>query len=351
MQWIFQRYIPSYEWPSQEETPKTEDNEEGSRYIYKVTAKREGDTENTTNTDEDTDDSSINEATDDITEPDDTTDINTPTTDTDNETTDTEDTEDAEDTEDTEDAEETEETVYGFEGGDILVAPGNCVIKKIGEDYLTIQFRNVIKHEIYTKRTWNGSEYIITEISTKDMTETELEEYKAKKREELGLADDIDPLWDPEVNGTTLTIFGLEVDSNLKVDETTIIEAGTPIGKTKKGVDIGLLLRGQDLTASDADNEDATENIPSEEDENEDGEKKLAYLSVPRYIYPPEKATVIFDMSKLQGEALEVWNDYSAEITEMAIRYGLDPYAIVAVICVELGGRIDLRNSYWGSCR
>ena len=351
LQWIFQRYIPSYEWPSQEETPKTEDNEEGSRYIYKVTAKREGDTENTTNTDEDTDDSSINEATDDITEPDDTTDINTPTTDTDNETTDTEDTEDAEDTEDTEDAEETEETVYGFEGGDILVAPGNCVIKKIGEDYLTIQFRNVIKHEIYTKRTWNGSEYIITEISTKDMTETELEEYKAKKREELGLADDIDPLWDPEVNGTTLTIFGLEVDSNLKVDETTIIEAGTPIGKTKKGVDIGLLLRGQDLTASDADNEDATENIPSEEDENEDGEKKLAYLSVPRYIYPPEKATVIFDMSKLQGEALEVWNDYSAEITEMAIRYGLDPYAIVAVICVESSGRIDLWNSNWETKR
>ena len=338
LQWIFQRYIPSYEWPSQEETPKTEDNEEGSRYIYKVTAKREGDTENTTNTDEDTDDSSINEATDDITEPDDTTDTNTPTTDTDNETTDTE---DAEDTEDT------EETVYGFEGGDILVAPGNCVIKKIGEDYLTIQFRNVIKHEIYTKRTWNGSEYVMTEVSTKDMTETELEEYKAKKREELGLADDIDPLWDPEVNGTTLTIFGLEVDSNLKVDETTIIEAGTPIGKTKKGVDIGLLFRRQDLTASDADNEDATENIPSEEDENEDGEKKLAYLSVPRYIYPPEKATVIFDMSKLQGEALEVWNDYSAEITEMAIRYGLDPYAIVAVICVESSGRIDLWNSNW----
>lgn len=325
LQWIFQRYIPSYEWPSQEETPKTEDNEEGSRYIYKVTAKREGDTENTTNTDEDTDDSSINDATDD------TTDTNSPTTGTD-------------DTTDTEDAEETEETVYGFEGGDILVAPGNCVIKKIGEDYLTIQFRNVIKHEIYTKRTWNGSEYVMTEISTKDMTETELEEYKAKKREELGLSDDIDPLWDPEVNGTTLTIFGLEVDSNLKVDDTTIIEAGTQIGKTKKGVDIGLLLRGQDLTASDADNEDATENIPSEEDENEDGEKKLAYLSVPRYIYPPEKTEVIFDMSKLQGLALEVWNDYSAEITEMAIRYGLDPYAIVAVICVESSGRLDSDN-------
>lgn len=331
LQWIFQRYIPSYEWPSQEETPKTEDNEEGSRYIYKVTAKRGENTEDTTNTDKATDDSSINDATDDITEPDDTTDTNNPTTGTD-------------DTTDTEDAEETEETVYGFEGGDILVAPGNCVIKKIGEDYLTIQFRNVIKHEIYTKRTWNGSEYVMTEISTKDMTETELEEYKAKKREELGLSDDIDPLWDPEVNGTTLTIFGLEVDSNLKVDDTTIIEAGTQIGKTKKGVDIGLLLRGQDLTASDADNEDATENIPSEEDENEDGEKKLAYLSVPRYIYPPEKTEVIFDMSKLQGLALEVWNDYSAEITEMAIRYGLDPYAIVAVICVESSGRLDSDN-------
>ena len=323
LQWIFQRYIPSYEWPSQEETPKTEDNEEGSRYIYKVTAKREADTDDTT---------------DDVTNPNDTTDTNNPTTGTD-------------DTTDTEDAEDTEETVYGFEGGDILVAPGNCVIKKIGEDYLTIQFRNVIKHEIYTKRTWNGSEYVMTEINTKDMTEQELEEYKAKKREELGLADDIDPLWDPEVNGTTLTIFGLEVDSNLKVDDTTIIEAGTQIGKTKKGVDIGLLLRGQDLTASDADNEDATENIPSEEDENEDGEKKLAYLSVPRYIYPPEKATVIFDMSKLQGKALEVWNDYSAEITEMAIRYGLDPYAIVAVICVESSGRIDLWNSNWETKR
>lgn len=317
LQWIFQRYIPSYEWPSQEETPKTEDNEEGSRYIYKVTAKRETDTDDTT---------------DDVTDPNDTTDTNNPTTGTD-------------DTIDTEDAEDTEETVYGFEGGDILVAPGNCVIKKIGEDYLTIQFRNVIKHETYTKRTWNGSEYVITEINTKDMTEQELEEYKAKKREELGLADDIDPLWDPEVNGTTLTIFGLEVDSNLKVDDTTIVEAGTQIGKTKKGVDIGLLLRGQDLTASDADNEDATENIPSdEEDENEDGEKKLAYLSVPRYIYPPEKTEVIFDMSKLQGLALEVWNDYSAEITEMAIRYGLDPYAIVAVICVESSGRLDSDN-------
>ena len=331
LQWIFQRYIPSYEWPSQEETPKTEDNEEGSRYIYKVTAKRGENTEDTTNTDKATDDSSINDATDDITEPDDTTDTNSPTTGTD-------------DTTDTEDAEDTEETVYGFEGGDILVAPGNCVIKKIGEDYLTIQFRNVIKHEIYTKRTWNGSEYVMTEINTKDMTEQELEEYKAKKREELGLADDIDPLWDPEVNGTTLTIFGLEVDSNLKVDDTTIIEAGTQIGKTKKGVDIGLLLRGQDLTASDADNEDATENIPSEEDENEDGEKKLAYLSVPRYIYPPEKTEVIFDMSKLQGLALEVWNDYSAEITEMAVRYGLDPYAIVAVICVESSGHLDSDN-------
>ena len=311
LQWIFQRYIPSYEWPSQEETPKTEDNEEGSRYIYKVTAKI-GDDTHSTNTDKENDNSS-----------------NNPTTGTDDVT----------------DIEDTEETVYGFEGGDILVAPGNCVIKKIGEDYLTIQFRNVIKHEIYTKRTWNGSEYVITEINTKDMTEQELEEYKAKKREELGLADDIDPLWDPEVNGTTLTIFGLEVDSGLKVDDTTIIEAGTQIGKTKKGVDIGLLLRGQDLTASDADNEDATENIPSdEEDENEDGEKKLAYLSVPRYIYPPEKTEVIFDMSKLQGLALEVWNDYSAEITEMAIRYGLDPYAIVAVICVESSGRLDSDN-------
>lgn len=285
LQWIFQRYIPSYDWPSPEETPKTEDNEEDSRYIYKVTAKRGANT-------------------------DDIPDTNAPTTGTDD-TTGT-------------------ENVYGFEGGDILVAPGNCVIKKIGADYLTIQFRNVIKHETYTERTWNGSEYVITEINTKDMSEDELEEYKAKKREELGLADDIDPLWDPEVNGTTLTIFGLEVDSELKVDDTTIIEAGTQIGKTKEGVDIGLLLRGQDLTASDADNENA--------------EERLSFLSVPRYIYPPEKTEVIFDMSNLQGLALEVWNKYSSEITEMAIRYGLDPYAIVAVICVESSGRLDADN-------
>ena len=253
LQWIFKSYVPSYDWPSPEETPKTEDDEESSRYIYKVSAQKGGNDEDTQDTE-----------TDDII-------------DLDNGT--------------NEDGNNLGNV--GFKGGDVLVAPGNCVIKKIGEDYLTIQFRNVIKHEIYTKREWNGSEYVITEISTKEMSEEELEEYKAQKREELGLDDSIDPLWDPEVNGTTLTVFGLEVDSNLKVDETTIIEAGTEIGKTKEGVDIGLLLRGQDLTASDADNEDATENIPSEEDE--DGEEKLAFLSVPRYIYPPEKEEVVGD--------------------------------------------------------
>ncbi len=184
---------------------------------------------------------------------------------------------------------QSEEDRNGFTGGEELVTPGNCIVKDVGQDYIVLEFVDVTKTEKKQVREFKNGKYELVEVE--------------------------ETMYDNEVNGMVLYVYGLDVEEGIEKDQK--LEAETKIGTANAEKNLEMVMKDQ-------------LNSP---------------VVVSQYIYPPEMTEVIFDLSGLEGLALEVWTKYSAEITEMAIKYGLDPYAIIAVICVESSGRLDLDDN------
>ena len=183
---------------------------------------------------------------------------------------------------------QSEEDRNGFTGGEELVAPGNCIVRDVGEDYIALEFVDVTKTEKKQVREFKNGKYELVEVE--------------------------ETMYDNEVNGMVLYIYGLDVEEGIEKDQK--LEAETKIGTANAEKNLEMVMKDQ-------------LNSP---------------VVVSQYIYPPDMTDVIFDLGGLTGLPLEVWTKYQAEITEMAIKYGLDPYAIIAVICVESGGKLDSYN-------
>lgn len=239
LKWIFKDYIPDYDWPTQAETPKATDKE-GKQpiYLYKVSA---GHTE-APEVEQDEPIPDVPEGNDeagDIGEPDaEYVDVDVSKLDDV-----ASDFEEGNIVTDYTDA----NMVAGFKGNDILISPAKCEVKAVdkGKNILTLEIKEAIKTVKQLKRKLNkDNKYELVEEETTEEDET--------------------------VKNMTLTIYGIKIKDSITLGKELI--AGEQIGVTIKGTDIGLLLRGQDLTAEATSSEN------------------LSKLSVPRYIYPPEKS-------------------------------------------------------------
>lgn len=210
LNWIFESYIPAYDWPSPDETPKTKENTD--LYMYKVTAMKQTNNGSFANEQIDYSAENVSEYVEgkvvfDYT---------------------------------------SSNSEYGFLGDDTLIAPCEVQIKAINREQkiLTMEFKKAVKTVSYIQRR-------LTSDNRYELVDREKEE------EDGGIV------------GLTLTIYGIDI-GYISVGDT--IPAGAEIGKTIKGQDIGLMIRGRDLTS----------------DKVLESEDTVSRLSVPRYIYPPK---------------------------------------------------------------
>lgn len=165
LKWIFKDYIPSYDWPAANEIPVLEgDRSTLSTRPFAYVIKHVNESEETN-------------------------------------------------------SEETDVTLNGFTGKQELIAPGNCIVEKVNEEYLQLRFVDVKKMKNTQLKIWDSSKgkYEITTV---------------KERMD-----------DNDVNDMVLYIYNINVANG--ITEGAKLEVETTIGTTIEGKNLELVMKDQ----------------------------------------------------------------------------------------------------------